>query len=100
MAEKLTAIDLTQSTDQVTMKKIKETFNQHLTLMEALNKKSDAQSNAIVENRKILQEKVRELSNDVTRELENATKYLDLKSYDMSIEKIEKDVAHFFKELA
>ena len=39
-------------------------------------------------------------NNEVTKELQNATKYLDLKSYDMSIEKIEKDVAHFFKELA
>ena len=39
-------------------------------------------------------------TNEVTKELQQATKYLDLKSYDMSIEKIEKDVAHFFKELA
>jgi len=35
----------------------------------------------------------------VTQELKNATQYLDLKAYDASIEKVEKDVTHFFKEL-
>lgn len=35
----------------------------------------------------------------MTQELKNATQYLDLKAYDASIEKVEKDVTHFFKEL-
>ena len=37
---------------------ITDMFEKHMHLMEALNKKSDAQGTAIVENRKILQEKL------------------------------------------
>ena len=75
-------------------------FDKHMNLMEALNKKCDAQGTAIVENRKILQEKLKAFEEQVVGELRNATQYLDLKAYDASIEKLEKDVEHFFKELS
>ena len=42
MAEKLTTIDFTQSADQVKMAQIQDMFNSHVTLMDALNQKSDA----------------------------------------------------------
>ena len=48
----------------------------------------------------MLQEKIKIFVDEVTAELKNATKYFDLKSYDASIQKLEKDVTHFFTELS
>ena len=48
----------------------------------------------------MLTDKLKTFEDEVVGELRNATKYLDLKAYDASIEKVEKDVQHFFKELA
>jgi len=100
MAEKLSALTLGQASDGVKMQQIQDMFDKHMALMEALNKKSDAQGAAIVENRKLLSEKIASFAEGVSEELRSATKYFDLKSYDASIEKIEKDVTHFFTELA
>ena len=50
----MTAVNLAQSADSVKMGNMSDMFAKHMSLMEALNKKSDAQGTAIVENRKIL----------------------------------------------
>lgn len=55
IAEKISDITVTQTNDAQKMDQIKDMFNQHVSLMEALSKKCDAQSANIVENRKILQ---------------------------------------------
>ena len=49
---------LAQSADSVKMGSIQENLASHMALMEQLNKKCDAQGSAIVENRKIVTEKI------------------------------------------
>ena len=58
MASQLTEVNLTITADQVKMNSIQETFEKHMALMEALNKKSDAQGSAIMESRKIFGDKL------------------------------------------
>lgn len=58
MSDKLSAITLAQSADQIKMGALSEMGSKHIALMEALSRKCDAQGTAIVENRKILQEKL------------------------------------------
>ena len=47
----------------------------------------------------MLTEKIKIFEGEIVAELAKATEYLDLKAYDASIEKVEKDVTHFFEEL-
>ena len=54
----------------------------------------------IIENRKVLTEKISTFEQEIVDELKKATSYLDLKAYDASIEKVEKDVNHFYTELS
>ena len=67
-----------------------------MALMEKINKKSDAQAQAIVENRKLVVEKIKRFEEQVTEELRNATQFLDLNAYDQDIERIANDVTDFF----
>ena len=99
LADQMSAQNLAQSADAIKMATMSDMFAKHMALMEALNKKCDAQGSAIVENRKILQEKIKTFEGEIVNELKQATQYLDLKAYDASIEKVEKDITHFFKEL-
>ena len=51
------------------MGNISDMFTKHMALMEALNKKCDAQGNAIVENRKVFTEKLKKFEEEVVSEL-------------------------------
>ena len=62
-------INLSQSSDSVKMGNISDMFTKHMALMEALNKKCDAQGNAIVENRKVFTEKLKKFEEEVVSEL-------------------------------
>ena len=95
----MTANNLSQSGHEVKMNSMQEMYAKHMALMEQLNRKCDAQGTVIVENRKLLTEKIKTFEGELIEELRKATQYLDLKAYDASIEKIEKDVNHFFTEL-
>lgn len=48
----------------------------------------------------MLTEKISNFEQEIVDELKKATSYLDLKAYDASIEKVEKDVNHFYTELS
>ena len=67
--------------------------------MEAVNKRAAAQGKAIVDNRTLLIERFKTFQSEVMIELKKATQYLDLKAYDQSIEKVEKDLTAFFSDL-
>ena len=68
--------------------------------MEQLNEKCDAQSTAIVENRKMLDEKLSQFERGVIAELKSTTELMDLKGHEESFAKIENDITVFYKELS
>ena len=72
----MSAVNLAQTQDTVKVANMQDMFDKHMSLMEALNKKCDAQGTAIVENRKILQEKLKVFEEQVVGELRTATQYL------------------------
>ena len=75
-------------------------IQENMELMEKLNEKCDAQSQAIVTNREMLDEKLSQFERGVTEELKAATAHLDLQAYEESFAKVEKDITVFYKELS
>ena len=79
--------------------KIEETLNDHIDLIETLNRKLDKQSETVEENRKTIIEKLGVFESGVIQELKEATSHFSFKAYEESFRKIEQDMDTFYKEL-
>ena len=73
LAEQVTANNLSQSGQELKMGNMQEMYSKHMTLMEQLNRKCDAQATVIVENRKVFTEKIKTFESELIEELKKAT---------------------------
>ena len=79
--------------------KIEETLNDHIDLIESLNRKLDKQTETVEENKNNIIEKLGVFESGVIQELKEATSHFSFKAYEESFRKIEQDMDTFYKEL-
>lgn len=78
---------------------MEESLNDHLDLIETLNRKLDKQNETIEDNKGMIIEKLGIFEAGVIRELKEATSHFSFKAYEESFRKIELDMDTFYKEL-
>ena len=78
---------------------MEETLNDHIDLIESLNKKLDKQNEIIEENKITIIDKLGIFEAGVINELKEATNHFSFKAYEESFRKIELDMDTFYKEL-
>lgn len=81
------------------MQKIEDSLNDHIDLIESLNKKLDKQAQIIEDNKGMIIEKLGVFEAGVINELKEATSHFSFKAYEESFRKIETDMDTFYKEL-
>ena len=69
--------------------KMEESLNDHIDLIESLNRKLDKQSETIEENKLMIIEKLGIFEQGVINELKEATSHFSFKAYEESFRKIE-----------
>lgn len=70
-----------------------------LELIEGLNKKTELATQLVEENKQMIIEKLAQFEHGVIKELKDATEHLDLKAYDATFNKLEKDIDNFYQEI-
>jgi hypothetical protein len=78
---------------------MEDTLNDHIDLIESLNRKVDKQSQVIEDNKGMIIEKLGIFEAGVINELKEATSHFSFKAYEESFRKIEMDMDTFYKEL-
>ncbi len=78
---------------------MEESLNDHIDLIEQLNRKLDKQSVVIEDNKTMIIEKLGLFEMGVISELKEATNHFSFKAYEDSFKKIEQDMDTFYKEL-
>eukprot|EP00347_Sterkiella_histriomuscorum_P008751 403343892 len=81
------------------VQKIEDSLNDHIDLIESLNKKLDKQAQVIEDNKGMIIEKLGIFEAGVINELKEATSHFSFKAYEESFRKIETDMDTFYKEL-
>ena len=74
-------------------------MNDHIDLIESLNRKLDKQTQVIEDNKAMIIEKLGIFEAGVINELKEATSHFSFKAYEESFRKIELDMDTFYKEL-
>lgn len=81
------------------VQKMEDSLNDHIDLIESLNRKLDKQSQTIEDNKGMIIEKLGVFEAGVINELKEATSHFSFKAYEESFRKIETDMDTFYKEL-
>ena len=79
--------------------KMEDNLNDHIDLIDSLNRKLDKQSTSLEEHKATLIEKLGAFEAGVIQELKEATSHFSFKAYEESFRKIEQDMDTFYKEL-
>jgi uncharacterized protein YukE len=78
---------------------MEDSLNDHIDLIESLNRKLDKQNDTIEGNKVMIIEKLSVFEAGVINELKDATSHFSFKAYEESFRKIEQDMDTFYKEL-
>ncbi len=78
---------------------MEDSLNDHIDLIESLNKKLEKQGQTIEDNKAMIIEKLGVFEAGVINELKEATSHFSFKAYEESFRKIETDMDTFYKEL-
>ena len=78
---------------------MEDNLNDHIDLIESLNRKLDKQSQIIEDNKGMIIDKLGVFEAGVINELKEATSHFSFKAYEESFRKIELDMDTFYKEL-
>jgi len=81
------------------VQKMEDSLNDHIDLIESLNRKLDSQAQTIEDNKGSIIEKLGVFEAGVINELKEATSHFSFKAYEESFRKIETDMDTFYKEL-
>jgi len=79
--------------------KMEDSLNDHIDLIESLNRKMDKQAQVVEDNKGMIIEKLGIFEAGVINELKEATSHFSFKAYEESFRKIETDMDTFYKEL-
>lgn len=96
---RLNALDAQAIVTAEKMQRLETAAEDHIDLIESVNRKSDKMATAIEDNKALIIDKLAVFQAGVINELKEATSHFSFKAYEESFRKIELDMDTFYKEL-